>query len=474
MFFKKSNHAILKDRNQIEFVCLEQLVPENHLLRKIENVMDFSFIHDLTEEYYSEDKGRPCLDTVILFKIIFLNFLYGKNSVRATIEEINVNNAYRWFLGIPLNEKVPNYSTFSQNYIRRFKGTDIFKKIFSAVIQKLFDLNLVDTSVIFFDGTHIKANANKHKFIKKQVKVATDKYQKDLEEEINEFRRKMGKDSFEYDEEESECFIDEETGEVIEGKTVTKTVSLTDPDCGMFIKGEHERQLAYVDMCSCDKNGWHLGFETNPGNIHDSKAFPSFFENVFLGYNPETGCGDAGMATGKIAKMFHDHGIALLVPYVRPKGKRVKFGKRDFIYQKEKDAYLCPNGKLLYPTNIDRKGNIKYRISKKECSDCPFRKECLKNYSSKTVTRHIYASYMEATREIRLSARGKETYKLRKISIERMFAELKEHHGLRYTRYRGLEKNFNYRCLLYACYNIKKLALLLDKMEQKREKSTCA
>lgn len=177
--------------------------------------MDFSFIHDLTEEYYSEDKGRPCLDTVILFKIIFLNFLYGKNSVRATIEEIKVNNAYRWFLGIPLNEKVPNYSTFSQNYIRRFKGTDIFKKIFSAVIQKLFDLNLVDTSVIFFDGTHIKANANKHKIIKKQVKVATDKYQKDLEEEINEFRRKMGKDSFEYDDEESECFIDEETGEVI-------------------------------------------------------------------------------------------------------------------------------------------------------------------------------------------------------------------------------------------------------------------
>ena len=112
MFFK--NLITLSLKIEIEFVCLEQLVPENHLLRKIENVMDFSFIHDLTEEYYSEDKGRPCLDTVILFKIIFLNFLYGKNSVRATIEEIKVNNAYRWFLGIPLNEKVPNYSTFTK------------------------------------------------------------------------------------------------------------------------------------------------------------------------------------------------------------------------------------------------------------------------------------------------------------------------------------------------------------------------
>jgi len=75
---------------------------------------------------------------------------------------------------------------------------------------------------------------------------------------------------------------------------------------------------------------------------------------------------------------------------------------------------------------------------------------------------------------LRLSQRGKEIYALRKESIERMFGELKEHHGLRYTRYRGLEKNFNYRCLLYACYNIKKLALLLDRRKQKGEEKMYA
>ena len=300
MFFKKTDNQVLKDRQQLEIVCLDQLVPENHLLRKIENAIDFDFIHDLTKNFYSENSGRPCIDTVILFKIIFLNYLYGRNSVRATIEDIKVNVAYRWFLGISLGDNVPNYSTFSQNYIRRFKGSDVFKNIFSKVLEKLFDMKLVDASVLFFDGTHIKANANKHKIIKKQVKVAADKYQKELEEEINDFRRKIGKDPFD-DEEEPEC-INEETGEVTYGKTETRTVSLTDPDCGMFIKGEHERQLAYVDMCCCDRNGWHLGFETNPGNMHDSKAFPSFFENVFMKYNPKMGCGDSAFATGRIAK----------------------------------------------------------------------------------------------------------------------------------------------------------------------------
>ena len=76
----------------------------------------------------------------------------------------------------------------------------------------------------------------------------------------------------------------------------------------------------------------------------------------------------------------------MLVPYVRPKGKRISFSKRDFTYQSEKDAYLCPNNKFLHPKNIDRKGFIKYEISKKECGDCPFKNECLKNAARKTIT----------------------------------------------------------------------------------------
>ena len=465
MYFEKPKKEVYCDRNQLEIVCLDNMVPSDHILRKIENAIDFEFIHKLTKEYYSPTHGRPCLDTIILFKIILLNFLTGKNSVRGTLEDTKVNMAYRWFLGISMTDNVPNFSTFSQNYKRRYINTDIFEKIFNTIITKLFEKELIDTTVIFVDGTHIKANANKHKSIKKQVKVLSDKYRKELEKEVDEFRELNGRDKYSDDDENGYEF-DDKTGEVkeLENKNTTiKTISTTDPDCGMFVKGEHERQFAYVDQVACDKHGWILCHNTNPANMHDSKAFLPLFEKKLLSLNPKTLCLDAGYANALIAKNVQEKGINLLVPYARPKGKETTFGKRDFDYLYEIDTFMCPNRKLLEPWNINKDGYIEYRIHESECGDCPFKKECLKKYKFKTVRRHLYEDCMLVARDYRLSPEGKEIYKKRKETIERVFAEGKEKHCLRFTRYRGLKKNFNYRSLLYACLNIKKLALLLHR-----------
>ena len=271
MYYEKPKSQINCDRNQIEMICLDQLVPENHLVKKIEEAINFEFIHNLTKEYYCLDNGRPCLDTIILFKLVLLNFLFGKNSIRATVEEASVNTAYRWFLGISLTEKVPNYSTFSQNYIRRYKDTEVFKKIFTRIVTQIIELDLVDPSVIFIDGTHIKASANKHKTVKKEVKIVFDKYQKEMNQEIDEFRELNGRDKWHDDDNDGERKSNEET------KVITK--STVDDGCGMFVKGEHERVFAYVDQVACDKSGWILGHSTNPGNMHDSKAFLPFFED---------------------------------------------------------------------------------------------------------------------------------------------------------------------------------------------------
>ena len=167
MYFEKSKSQLHYEKNQLEFVCLEQLVPQDHILRKIENAVDFEFIHDLTKDLYSHTVGRNCLDTVTLFKIVILSFLTGKNSIRATLEDTKVNMAYRWFLNLSLTGIVPSYSTFSKNYSRRYESSDVFDKIFNTILESLIDNNLIDTSIIFVDGTHIKANANKKKFIKK-------------------------------------------------------------------------------------------------------------------------------------------------------------------------------------------------------------------------------------------------------------------------------------------------------------------
>lgn len=131
-----------ENRTQVQVFCIDDLVPEEHLLRKIEQAIDWSFIYDLVKDKYSEDKGRPSIDPVTLIKIPMLQYLYGIRSMRQTIKEIEVNPAYKWFLGLDLMDPVPHFTTFGKNDTRRFKGTDLFEKI----LQK-FSINASSTNL---------------------------------------------------------------------------------------------------------------------------------------------------------------------------------------------------------------------------------------------------------------------------------------------------------------------------------------
>ena len=173
-------------------VILDRLVPENHLVRKIENVIDFSFIYDKVKDLYSP-LGAPSIDPVVLIKIVLIQYLFGIPSMRQTIREIEVNVAYRWFLGYSLTEKIPHFSTFNKNYERRFKNTDLFESIFREILARATKCGFVDSSNIYIDSTHIKASANKKKYTKVEVDIQAKHYQEKLEKEINEDRVKHGK-----------------------------------------------------------------------------------------------------------------------------------------------------------------------------------------------------------------------------------------------------------------------------------------
>lgn len=103
-----------KKREQILMFCMDDMVPTNHMLRLIEKAIDWNFIYDLVEEKYCPDNGRPSMDPVMLIKIPFIQYLYGIKSMRQTIKEIEVNVAYRWFLGLDMLDPVPHFSTFGK------------------------------------------------------------------------------------------------------------------------------------------------------------------------------------------------------------------------------------------------------------------------------------------------------------------------------------------------------------------------
>lgn len=129
---------------------LDELVPKDHLVRKLDNCIDFTFIEDLVEDLYSIF-GRPSVPPVVLFKMIFINIIFGINSMRKTCEECKVNIAYRWFLGLSIYDEIPNYSTWSQNYIRRYKNSDVFDKIFERILEQAIEYGYVDTETVFGD-----------------------------------------------------------------------------------------------------------------------------------------------------------------------------------------------------------------------------------------------------------------------------------------------------------------------------------
>lgn len=177
----------------MELVVIDNLVPKEHLLRKIDNKIDFSFIYDIVEDLYCLDNGRPSLDPVMLFKMMLIGYLYGIRSERRLIDEIKVNIAYKWFLGLSLTDKVPDYSTISQNRRRRFNGTDVFEKIFDRIVFQAMDLGLVKGKILYTDSTHLKANANKNKHEKKEVERSVKEYIYDLDDAVNEDRKQHNK-----------------------------------------------------------------------------------------------------------------------------------------------------------------------------------------------------------------------------------------------------------------------------------------
>ena len=182
----------MTSRNQMEMITLDTLVPANHLVRKIDAAINFDFVYDLVEDLYCEETGRPSLDPVLLIKLPLIQYTFGIRSMRQTIKEIETNVAYRWFLGLGLNETVPHFSTFGKNYARRFEGTKIFESIFNKILSQGIEEGFIDPSVIFIDGTHVKASANKNKRMKVLVKEETRLFKSQLEEEINVERKKHG------------------------------------------------------------------------------------------------------------------------------------------------------------------------------------------------------------------------------------------------------------------------------------------
>jgi transposase/transcription elongation factor Elf1 len=434
------------NRKRKKTISIDELVPQNHILRDIEKAMDFNFIYEEVKGLYSEDNGRPPVDPVVLFKIVLIQYTFGIRSMRQTIKEIEVNMAYRWFLGYDMIEPVPHFTTFGKNYTRRFAGSGIFERIFERILGEAVRCGFVDASAAFGDATHIKASANKKKAVTEAVTVEAKHYQAELMAEIQADREAHGKKPLKDDDDEPP-------------KRNIKR-STTDPECGVFRKGEHKVEFAYTTHVFCDRNNFVLCSDVAAGNVHDSVMFDGLYRKLLEKFPEVEGVAlDSAYRTPWIMKQVFDSGRIAVTPYRRPMTKQGFFRKYDYVYDEYYDCVLCPQNHVLEYSTTNRDGYREYKSDPAICQNCPVRSQCTNSKNcQKVVTRHVWEDYIELAEDARHSDYGQEIYPMRSQTIERVFADAKEKHFMRYTYLRGLVKLKMQTTLTFACMNLKKLA----------------
>ncbi len=399
---------VKKSRNSKRCYRNCKLGQKDHLLPKIDKAIDFTYIYEITQELYCHDNGRPAIDPVILFKMVLIQHIYSIASLCRTVAEIEMNMAYRWFLGIPLNEKVPHFATISYNFKNRFTEETI-EKIFRWILKEIERAGYLSPEVVFVDATHIKANVA----LKKRVK--------------NDPGNKM--------------------------KTVSE--SITNKESGIFQKGEHQRCFAYSTHTVCDKHNFILDTVITAENVHDSRAFHELYQKVLSNYPEiEIVTADAGY---KIPQIFDSGRIASML-YKRPMTAKGDYKKYDYVYDEYYD--ICSGNKIISYATTNREGYREYKSKRYQCEHCTSKQKCTNSKNNqKTVSIHIWNEYIEKAEDIRHFPMGKGSYSLRSQTIERVFADAKEKYGMRDTLYRGLAQVSKWVRLKYAAMNLKKLAV---------------
>lgn len=441
------------EQTSLEMVTLEELVPADHLLRKIDKVIDFSFIHDLTAPLYCADNGRPPLDPTLMFKALFLGYLFGVRSERQLVREIEVNVAYRWFLAMKLTDKVFDASTLSQNRRRRYRDEEVPQAIFDRIVEQAIGHGLVDGTVLYTDSTHLKANANKGKYDLAMVAKSRADYWADLDRAIETERALHGQKPLK---------TRERQPQVRETK-----VSRTDPDAGYMVREGKPKGFFYLDHRTVD--GRHAiitdTFAT-PANVHDSIVYLDRLDRQVERFGFDVGAVglDAGYATPGIARGLEDRAILGVTGYRNPTPPRPGMMRKNaFRHEAELDAYRCPQGQVLAYATTDRNGYRHYKSDPAICRNCPLLASCTTSANAtRLITRHIWQDARERTDAHRLTGWGKTVYKRRKETVERSFADAKQLHGHRYARFRSLTR-VRVQCLIAAAaQNIKKIALALS------------
>jgi transposase len=432
-----------KERGQLEFfVCgsLRDLVPDDHVLARVDRVLDLSWLRGEIGDLYAPGAGRPAIDPEAAVRLMLAGFLLGIAHDRRLMREAQVNLAIRWFAGYGLHERLPDHSSLTR--IRQRWGAERFRRIFERSVVACVAAGIAKGEVVHADATLIRADVSWESLAVRHVEaIAAENGDVDPEAQA---QRRNGRQTGKY-----------------------KKVCVTDPDASMATNGRNRRlepsykQHGVVD----DVCGVVLDVEVTTGEVNEGQELLARLDATAetTGREIRAATADAGYAYAKVFAGLEARDIDAIIP-TKAEPIRSKVPLRRFRYDAKHDHVKCPRGRILRP-NKARISHGRFFASKaRDCRGCDLASICLSpsRATKALVIVHDYPALLRARRRRdRWGEEENRLYRRHRWRSEGFHGEAKTWHGLARAVRRGLENMRIQAFLTAAAINLKRLAAAL-------------
>jgi len=433
-------------------INLEHRVRGNHPLRRVAEVVDFSFVREEVAESYGAN-GHESVDPEIILKMMFLLFFEDVASERELMRILPERLDYLWFLGYQLEDEIPDHSVLSK--ARRRWGKEVFESLFVRTVAQCVEAGLVGGSKLHVDSSLIEANASRDSVLKGPPQL------------INALKAA-------YQATESKLTETKTPGSY---EAVNDTMmSRTDPDATLVSKGGAGSRPRYHHHRGVDDaHGVITAVETTTGSIAENKKLLEVIKQheANTGQKVQTAVADHKYGTIENYVACQQRGITTHLGDAasRQNNARCKdiFPDTSFGYDAPSDTYRCPAGQTLRPRRLHPTRRTKeYLAGKAVCAACALRSQCTRASYGRTVKRHEQQEHLDRARVQAHSPAARRDRRRRQHLAEASFADAANNHHFKRARWRRLWRQQIQDYLIAAVQNVRIL------LSHRRPKSRCA
>ena len=429
---------------------LERHIPTDHLLRRIDQFLDFNAIRQHLKPYYSPI-GRPSIDPELMVRMLLVGYCYGIHSERRLCEEVSMNLAYRWFCQLGLEDVIPDHSTFSKNRLGRFRSADLLRMIFDTVVKRCVEEALVKGEGFAIDASLVRADTARQRSEPSPVDWTPAKVQTRA---VKEYLAKLDQEA--------------------DLNRPQKSVSLTDP-MAQWSGAKGRAEFYYSTNYLIDtEHGVIMDVEASPSTLSLEVATTrTMIERVESTHaiKPQRLLGDTAYGAAKnLGYLVEEKDIEPHVPVQdKSKGKEDTFAIEEFEWDADARHYHCPANKTLQRNNrnfrvprtgITKAGTIIYRARESDCMTCPLKRQCCPNTTHRKIARSVHEESRDKARAINQTDEYQTKSFHERKKVEMLFAHMKRH--LRFTRLRlrGLASANDEFLLMATVQNLRRMAKL--------------